>query len=88
MTSPIETTEQALAALADPGDPNWGAAFALLASQPETARIMLETFAETLEQLGVAPSGIDPASGQTAYSLEDVARALGMPVAELNPGAG
>ena len=88
MPSPIETADQAFAALADPSDPNWGAAFTLLASQPETARIMLRTFVETLEQLGVAPSGIDPASGQPAYRLDDVARALGVPAAELDPGAG
>ena len=88
MPSPVATPDQAFAALADPGDPNWGPAFALLASQLETARIMLETFAETLEQLGVAPSGIDPASGQPAYSLEDVAQALGVSAAELEPGTG
>lgn len=88
MTSPIDTPDQAFAALANPGDPNWGAAFALLASQPETAQLMLEAFAETLEQLGVVPSGIDPASGLPAYSLDDVTRALGVPMAELDPGAG
>ena len=77
--------DQAFAALANPADPNWGAAFALLADQPETARFMLETFAETLEQMGVVPSGVDPASGEPAYSLDDVARALGVPGAELEP---
>ena len=49
---------------------------------------MLETFAETLAELGVAPSGVDPASGEPAYSLDDVARALGVPGAELDPGDG
>ena len=88
MTSPIETPDQALAALANPGDPNWGAAFALLAGQPETAAVMLDVFAETMELMGVTPSGIDPASGEPTYSLEDVARALGVPAAELDPGAG
>jgi hypothetical protein len=85
MTNPFESLDQAFAALANPSDPNWGVAFALLAEQPETAQLMLDTFAETLEELGVPPSGIDPASGQPAYSLDDVARALGVPGTELDP---
>lgn len=82
MPSPIETPDQAFAALADPGDPNWGVAFALLASQPETARIMLETFAETLEAMGLTPSGTDPATGQPTFSIEEVASALGIPASD------
>ena len=88
MTSPIDTPDRAFAALANPGDPNWGATFALLANQPETAQLMLDTFAETLEQMGVVPSGVDPASGEPTYSLEDVARTLGVPGAELDPEEG
>jgi hypothetical protein len=47
---------------------------------------MLETFAETLAEMGVVPSGVDAATGEPAYSLDDVARALGVPGAELDPG--
>ena len=86
MSSPFETLEQAIAALADPADPNWGAAFGLLAEHPGTAQFMLETFAETLADMGIMPSGVDPATGDPAYSLDDVARALGVPGAELDTG--
>jgi hypothetical protein len=86
MSNPFETMEQAIAALADPTDPNWGGAFGLLAGHPGTAQFMLETFAETLAEMGVVPSGVDAASGEPAYSLDDVARALGVPGAELDPG--
>jgi hypothetical protein len=86
MLHPFETIDQAIAALADPADPNWGAAFGLLADHPGTAQFMLETFAETLAEMNVVPSGIDPATGEPAYSLDDVARALGVPGAELDDG--
>jgi len=86
MSHPFETLEQAIAALADPKDPNWGGAFGLLAGHPGTAQFMLETFAETLAEMGVMPSGVDPATGEPAYSLDDVARALGVPGTELDPG--
>jgi hypothetical protein len=86
MSSPFETLEQAIAALADPSDPNWGSAFGLLAGHPGTVQFMLETFAETLAEMGVIPSGVDPATGEPAYNLEDVARALGVPETELDPG--
>jgi len=86
MSNPFETIDQAIAALADPADPNWGAVFGLLADHPGTAQFMLETFAETLAEMNMVPSGIDPATGEPAYSLDDVARALGVPGAELDDG--
>jgi hypothetical protein len=85
MSSPFDTLEQAIEALADPTDPNWGSAFGLLSGHPGTAQFMLETFAETLAEMGVMPSGVDPATGEPAYSLDDVARALGVPGSELAP---
>jgi hypothetical protein len=85
MSQPFESLDQAIAALADPTNPNWGAAFELLSDHPGTAGFMLETFAETLAEMGVAPSGLDPETGEPAYSLDDVARALGMPATELDP---
>jgi hypothetical protein len=87
MQDPFESLDQAFDVLADEVDPSWGAAFALFASQPEKAQLMLDTFAETLEQLGVPPSGFDPASGQPAYSLDDVSRALGVPGGRSTQGA-
>jgi len=84
MSSPFADLDQAIAALADPSDPNWGAAFGLLAGHPGTAQFMLETFAETLAEMGVVPSGIDPVTDEPAYNLEDVARALGVPGCELD----
>lgn len=84
-SNPFDTLDQAIEALADPMDPNWGAAFGLLSGHPGTAQFMLETFAETLAEMGVAPSGVDPATGEPAYSLDDVARALGVPGSELDP---
>lgn len=84
-SKPFDTLDQAIEALADPMDPNWGAAFGLLSGHPGTAQFMLETFAETLAEMGVAPSGVDPATGEPAYSLDDVARALGVPGSELDP---
>ncbi len=86
MSHTFENLEQAIAALADPSDPNWGGAFGLLAGHPGTAQYMLETFAETLAEIGVMPSGVDPVTGEPAYSLDDVARALGVPGTELDPG--
>lgn len=84
MDQPFATIEAAFATLADPLDPNWGSAFALLAARPETADLMIETFRETLEQMGVAPTGTDPATGQPSFALADIARALGVPEADLD----
>ena len=84
MTTRFDALEEALVALADPSSPNWGDAFRFLADQPETERLMLETFGETLEQMGVRPTGADPVTGAPAYSLSDVARAMGVPEADLD----
>ena len=87
MTDTFTNPEQALQALSDPSSANWLAAFAYLSQHPETAELMLETFRETLEQMGIAPSGVDEQSGEPAYSLRDVARAMGIPESDLDPGA-
>ena len=83
MSAAFDSRDEALAALADPASPRWVAAFAYLASRTETVDLILETFGETLEQMGVAPSGQDPATGEPAYVLEDVAGAMGIPLADL-----
>ncbi len=62
----------------------WGEAFRFLASQPETASLMLGTFRETLEQMGVEPSGVDPVTGEPRYSLSDVAMAMRVPESQLD----
>ncbi len=78
MTTPIASVEDAFQALGDPGNPAWGAAFAYLSAQPDTATLMIETFRETLEELGIPPTGTDPATGKPAYALADIARAMGV----------
>lgn len=45
---------------------------------------MIETFRETLEQMGIPPTGTDPITGEPSYGLRDIARALGMPEADLD----
>jgi len=84
MSIEFTSIEQALMALAAPGTPEWGAAFAYLSRHPETAQMMLDTFQETLQQMGIAPTGTDPETGEPAYSLEDVARAMQIPEADLD----
>lgn len=79
MATAFPSVDAALAVLANPGDPAWGRAFSFLAGRPETAPMILAVFAETLEQLGVAPSGQDPETGLPAYTLDDVAGAMGLP---------
>ena len=44
---------------------------------------MIETFRETLEELGIPPTGTDPATGEPAYALADIARAMGVPERDL-----
>lgn len=83
MSDPFDSIEDALLVLANPQDPAWGEAFQLLASHPDTAELMLETFRETLRQLGVEPSGRDPQTGEPIYALDDVARALGLAAQDL-----
>lgn len=84
MAVAFSSIEAAFQTLADPSNPDWAAAFAYLSAHPETAALMIETFRETLEQMGVAPTGTDPASGEPRFSLRDVARALGVPEADLD----
>ena len=87
MDRPFATIEAAFAALADPSSANWGAAFAFLAARPETAALMIETFREPLEEMGVAPSGIDPVTGEPAYGLREIAQAMGVSEADLDAAA-
>jgi hypothetical protein len=49
---------------------------------------MIETFRETLEQMGVAPSGTDPVTGEPAYGLREIAQAMGVPEADLDAAVG
>ena len=84
MTTTFDSIEAAFMTLSDPSRPEWGHAFRFLASHPDTAQLMLETFRETLEQMGVEPSGRDPATGAPAYALVDVARAMGVLEADLD----
>jgi hypothetical protein len=88
MSSAFDSIQAAFLALADPSRPDWADAFRFLASHPQTAQLMLDTFQETLEQMGVAPSGTDPVTGAPAYSLADVARAMGIPQADLDAAVG
>ena len=83
MTSKFDSIEEAFMALASPGSPDWADAFAFLSRHPRTTQVMLETFRETLEQLGVEPSDTDPVTGEPAFSLADVARAMGVPAEDL-----
>lgn len=86
MSYQFPSPEAALAVLADQNDPQWGAAFAYLVAHPATAALMLEVFQETLDQLGVTPSGRDPTSDEPIYTLEDIALALGVSVKDIEPG--
>jgi hypothetical protein len=81
---PIQSIEEAVAALADPSNPGWSEAFGFLASHPASAALVLDAFQATLAQMGVEPSGADPASGEPRYSPSDVARAMGVPESELD----
>ena len=49
---------------------------------------MLETFQDTLKEMGVEPGGMDPKTGEAAYTITDIARALGIPEADLNTAMG
>ena len=84
MTESFDSIEAALMALANPGSPDWGHAFAWLSNHPETAELMQEVFQETLQQMGVEASETDPLTGEPSYSLAAVARALGASEAELD----
>ena len=83
MFKPFESLDAAFMVLSDPEDPRWADAFGFLAQQPETGQLMIETFRETLGQMGVEPSGVNPSTGEPAYSLADIARAMGIPPEDL-----
>jgi hypothetical protein len=83
MEQPFDTLDAAFMTLANPEDPRWSDAFSFLARQPETGQLIIDTFRETLEQMGVEPSGTDPSTGEPSYSLADIARAMGVPAEEL-----
>lgn len=84
MAYAFSSIEAAFQTLAEPSNPAWAAAFAFLSAHPETAALMIETFRETLEHMGVAPSGTDPATGEPAYGLWEIAQAMGVPEADLD----
>jgi hypothetical protein len=87
MTQAFASVDEAFMALADPTNPAWGAAFAFLASHPETASTLIETFRETLAELGVESTGTDPATGEPVFDLKAVARAMGLPESDLELAA-
>ena len=84
MSEKFSSIEEAFATLANPASPEWAEAFGFLAGHPDSAALMLETFRETLEQMGVEPSGTDAVTGEPKYSLADVARAMGIPEVDLD----
>lgn len=84
MQDAISSIQEAFETLADPSNPRWATAFAFLTSHPETAALMTETFRETLGQMGIAPSGTDPLTGEPVYGVRDVALAMGVPEADLD----
>jgi hypothetical protein len=84
MSEHFGSLEEALLALSNTDSPDWVRAFNYLAAHPETARAMADTFRETLEQMGVEAGGVDPQTGEPVYALADVARALGVPQADLD----
>ena len=84
MSTPFDSVEAAMMVLSNPDDSAWGEAFAFLIRHPDTSQLMMENFRDTLEQMGVEPSGQDPVTGEPSYSLQDVARAMGIPPDELD----
>jgi hypothetical protein len=82
MSQPL-SIEDALLVLADPTHASWSQAFRFLCDHPETATIMLDTFRDTLAEMGIEPSGTDPSTGEPSYALNDVARAMGIAESDL-----
>ena len=83
MNKTFDSPEEAFAALANPGSPEWAQAFTFLFTHPDTSGVMLETFRETLKEMGAESSGIDPHSGEPVYTLSDVSKALGIAETDL-----
>ncbi len=44
---------------------------------------MVETLRETLGQMGFEPSDTDPLTGEPAYCVRDIPRAIGVPETDL-----
>lgn len=83
MQPPFESLEAAFTVLSNPEDPAWADAFSFLAQQPETGQLMIETFRDTLADMGIEPSAKDPVTGEPTYGLADIARAMGIPGEDL-----
>ncbi len=83
MNNSFESIETAFEALSNPGSPEWAQAFAYLFTHPDTSEMMLETFQETLMDMGAEPSGTDPDSGEPIFTLADVSKALGIAETDL-----
>lgn len=88
MTEKFDSIEAAFMTLANPEDPEWADAFRFLSEHPRTTQMMVETFQDTLQQMGVEPTGTDPATGEPSFRLSDVARAMGVPEEDLELPAG
>ena len=85
MSTEFDSVEAAFMTLANPGSPDWADAFSFLSRHPRTLQMMIETFRETLEQMGIEPTDTDPATGEPTFGLSDVARAMGVPAEDLEP---
>jgi hypothetical protein len=86
MSTTFDSIEAAFEALSNPGSSDWARAFAFLFTNPETSDVMLETFRETLQDMGVEPSGNDSDTGEPIYTLSDVSKALGIAESDLEQG--
>jgi len=84
MTQRFDSIDAAFMTLSDPSNPEWGEAFEFLMQHPDTSQLMIETFRDTMKQMGIEPSGLDPVTGEPTYTLKDVARAMGIPETELD----
>lgn len=88
MTFPFESIDAAFEALSDPSSERWAQAFAFLFSNPDTSGLMMETFRDTLKDMGAEASGTDPETGEPMYTLKDVAKAMGIPESDLDRAIG
>jgi hypothetical protein len=78
VSTKFDSVEAAFMTLADPRSPDWAEAFSFLSRHPRTAQMMIETFSETLQHMGVEPTDRDPVTGEPSFGLADVARAMGV----------
>ncbi len=78
MHKKFSSVDEAFMVISDPNNPCWLEAFTFLSEQPETAQLMLKTFSDTLTEMGIEPSGIDEETGEAIYSIDDVAKAMGV----------